>query len=225
MPNNLTYDKSIMTFTKNKKLLFATTIATVALTAMMVFIATNTVPSAVAQVKGPQTVSVSMKFNTPESFVASGGRSAVHMDVPVTHVDLKRGTTTSVDITLKHITGNNPYPFVNVSVVTPYHEIFYSPALTASTTPEQRLFAAQTGNLIPGSVDLSTLVSYSETGPIRIDAGGQHVIKMYITVPENMTSDFIGSGHFEIPLKITDSDGNSDTVVWQNGRIDFTVVN
>lgn len=213
-----------MTFNKNKKLLFATTVSTVALVAMMVFLVTNTGQAAVAQVTQPQPGSINLIVNTPQSFVASGGRSAIQMDVPVTHIDLKRGTTTTVDITLTHLASKNPFPYVNVNVVTPYHEIFYSPALTASTTPEQRMNAAQTGNLISGSIDLSTLVSYSETGPIRMDASGQHTIKMYITVPANMTSDFTGSGHFEIPLQVTDSDGNSNTVVWQNGRIDFTVV-
>lgn len=212
-----------MTLNKNKKLLFATTVSAVVLATALILLAANTVPAAVAQVKQPRG-EITLTSNTPESFITNGGNSSIQIEAPVTHVDLKKGTTTTVDITLKHLAGKNPYPFVNVYIVSPFHEIFYSPALTSATTPQQRLLAAQTGSLIPGSVDLSTLVSYSETGPIRIDAGGQHTIKMYITVPDNISPDFIGSGHFQIPLRVTDSDGNSNTVFWDNGRIDFTVV-
>lgn len=217
---------SLMTSIQNKKLLFATTLSAVVLVTAMVFLATTTTQEAIAQVKQPGTIQgINFVTQSPEDYITKGGKSAVQVEVPVKQITVKKGTTATVDIILKHMSGNNPYPFVNVSIVTPYHAIYYPPALTASTTPEQRLNAAETGNLIPGSVDLSTLVSYSETGPMKIGASGNHVVKMYVTIPDNIPPDMVGhGGHLEIPLKVTDSDGNSNTIVWQNGGIDFTVV-
>lgn len=215
-----------MTSIQNKKLLFATTLSAVILAATIMLLVTNTTQEAVAQVKQPGAIQgIGFVVQTPTDYVANGGKSAVQVEIPVQHIDVKRGTTTTVDVTLEHIASNNPYPFVNVDIITPYHEIYYPPSLTASTTEEQRLNATETGKLIPGSVDLSTLVSYSETGPITIDAGGKYVVKMYVTVPNDIPSDMIGNGgHIQIPLEVTDSNGNSNTVIWQNGGIDFTVV-
>jgi len=216
-----------MTLIKNKKLLFATILSAVVLATAMTLLVTNTTKEAVAQVKQPDgPIGVNLvTVSSPEEHIANGGKSAVKVEIPVKHVMLKRGTTTTVDITLRHLGGKDPYPLVNVGIISPYHDIYYPPALTASTTSEQRLNAIETGNQIPGSVDLSTLISYSETGPMKIGSNGKYVIKMYITIPNDIPVDMIGhGGHLEIPLKVTDSDGNSNTVVWQNGGIDFTVV-
>src|SRR6267143_874557 len=104
-----------MTLIQNKKLLFATILSAVVLATAMTLLATNTTKEAVAQIKQPDgPIGVNLITVSPEEHIAKGGKSAVQVEIPVKQIMLKRGTTTAVDITLRHLGGKDPYPFVNV---------------------------------------------------------------------------------------------------------------
>lgn len=215
-----------MTTEKQKRLLFAAVLPTIATAAIVAYLLTNTTQEAQAiQAPVPEVGNIVREVNTPKSHIEKGGKSAVEVDVPIKQISMKRGSTATVDVHIKHIKGAVPFPFVDVKTVPPNGSIFYPPSLAASTTPEQRLQAAETGNLIPGSIDLGTLVSFSEVNPVSIGSGGTQVIRMNISIPQDFPAEMIGHGVFlEVPIQVTDSNGNSDTVVWQNGGIDVFVV-
>lgn len=161
---------------------------------------------------------------TPYDYIAHGGRSAVIVEPLINQVNLTRGKITVVDLHVRHLAGTNPYPFVYVTPSPPYGNIWYPPALTSSTTPEQRIHAEESGNLISGSVDLGTLVSFQETTPIKIAAGGEGIVKMYVSVPATLGDEFVGQGAFlSIPIKATGGDANS-TILSQGGGVNFLIV-
>lgn len=167
----------------------------------------------------PQSGIAFKEIKTPDSFIANGGKSAVKVEIPTDKVIVSRGNTVDVDIHIKHIAGVNPFPFVNVNVISP-SGIYYPPSVAASTTPEQRMHAIETGKLISGSIDTSTLVSYSETNPVKILPNGEQVIVMHLSIPKNTPNEVVGNEILlSVPIQVTDSNGNSDTVAWENGKI------
>jgi hypothetical protein len=215
-----------MTNTKDKRLLFAAILPAIATVVIAAYLLTNTTQEAQAiQTPVPEIGNIVREVETPQSHIAKGGSSAVEVDISPNQVSLSRGSTVTVDVHIKHIQGTAPFPFVNVKAVPPSGNIFYPPSLASSTTPEQRLQAAETGKLIPGSIDLGTLVSFSAASPIKIGAGGDQVVKMNISIPQDFPAEMIGHGVFlEVPIEVTDNNGKSDTVVWQNGGITVVVV-
>ncbi|MBI3640345.1 MAG: hypothetical protein HY223_08535 [Thaumarchaeota archaeon] len=161
---------------------------------------------------------------TPYDYIAHGGRSAVIIEPLINQVNLTRGKTTTVDLHVRHLAGTNPFPFVYVTPSPPYGNIWYPPALASSTTPEQRIHAEESGKLISGSVDLGTLVSFQEKIPIKIAAGGEEVVKMYVSVPATLGDEFVGQGTFlSIPIKAVGGDTNS-TILSQAGGVNFFIV-
>ncbi|MGI0074127.1 MAG: hypothetical protein ACREA3_09995 [Nitrosotalea sp.] len=168
---------------------------------------------------------IGLQVVTPYSFLENGGRSAVIIDVPIKQVNVTRGNTATVDVHIKHLAGKNPFPFVYAMLTPPFNNIWYPPSIANSTTQEERIHATETGNLISGSIDLGTLITFSETKPIKIKAGSEQIIKMYITVPQNLGEEFVGQGvNLNIPIKVTDNDGNSNTVIGQDGNVNFFIV-
>jgi hypothetical protein len=161
---------------------------------------------------------------TPYDYIARGGRSAVVIEPSINQVNLTRGTTTTVDLHVRHLAGINPFPFAYVTLSPPFGTIFYPAHLASSTTPEQRLNAEETRNLISGSLDLGTLVSFQETMPIKIAAGGEDIVKMYVSVPVTLGDEFVGQGgSLNIPIKATSGDANS-TMFAQEGGVNFLIV-
>lgn len=216
-----------MTKIQNKKLLFATVLPAIATLAIVAFLHANAPQQAAAMsTPSPQIARLGFDVQTVDSFIANGGRSIAKVEIPVKQVNLTRGGTAEVDLHLKHIgASTNPFAAINVQVLPPKGYIWYPASLAASTTFEQRVHAAETGNLIPGSMDLGSMVSYSETNPVSVGAGKEQIVKMFITIPKGLPDDVVGQGAFiSIHIKATDDNGNPNTVFGQDGGIKFQVI-
>jgi hypothetical protein len=215
-----------MTKIHNKKLLLAAILPAVATVAIVAFLLSSSTHEAQAvQTPAGQMGSIGLDVETSDSFLAKGGRSVVKIEMPINEVKLTRGVTTSVDLHIHHVAGINPFTYVSVTLLPPNGYIWYSAALTASTTPEQRLHAAETGQLIPGSIDLGKIVSFSETKPVTVGAGSEQVVKMYITMPKDLPDNVIGQGgYLNIPIKAADNNGDASTVYADSSGINFQVV-
>lgn len=215
-----------MTKINNKRLLFAI-IPTIATAVIVAYLLANTAQEAHAiQAPASKITRLGLEAETVDSYIAKGGKSIAKVEIPVKQVNITRGSTAEIDLHLKHIAaGSSPYSFVNMKVLAPKGYIWYPGSITSSTTFEQRIHATETGNLIPGSVDLSTLVTFSETNPVAIGAGGEYIVKMFITIPKNLPDDVVGQGvPISIPVEVTDDKGNPNTVFIQDGVVKFQVV-
>ncbi|MBI3638711.1 MAG: hypothetical protein HY223_00155 [Thaumarchaeota archaeon] len=216
-----------MTKIHNKKLLFAAILPTIATAVIIAYLlASPTQQASAAQTPPPQVTRLGYDVETVDSYIAKGGKSIAKVEIPVKQVDVIRGSTAEVDLHLKHIAASaSPFASVNVKVLPLKGYTWYPASLASSTTFEQRVQAAETGNLIPGSVDLGSLVTFSETNSLAIGAGNEHIVKMFITIPKNLPDDIVGQGAFiNIPIEVTDDSGNPDTVFVQSGGIKFQVV-
>lgn len=215
-----------MTKIHNKKLLF-TAIPTIITAVIVAYLLANTAQEAHAvQVPAPAVTRMGHDVETIDSYIAKGGKSIAKVEIPVKQVNLTRGNTAEIDLHLKHIAaGSNPYSVVNMKVLPLKGYTWYPASLASSTTFEQRVHAAETGSLIPGSVDLGTLVTFSEANPVAVGPGGEYIVKMFITMPKNLPDDVVGQGApIDIPIEVTDDKGNSNTVFMQDGVVKFQVI-
>lgn len=163
-------------------------------------------------------------LQTPDSVIASGKGSAVKVEIPVNEITVNRGNSADVSVHIKYIAGTNSYPFVVAKLVPPVG-IYYPPMVASSTTPEQRMNAMETGTLIAGSINLNSLVSYSDVNPNKISPNNEQDIMMHISIPKDAPNELIGNSlSITVPIQVTDSDGNSGTVAWENGRITIHVM-
>ncbi len=216
----------LMTKMSNKKTLFGAILATITFSVIVSYLLTDTTQDAQAVQSPVQTISgITFDVDTADSYLAKGGKSIVKVEFPVKELKLIRGVTTAIDLHVKHVAGANPFPLVNVKVVPPNGYIWYPASMASLTTADQRIHAAETGILIPGSVDLGKIVTFSEANSVAIAAGNEHVVKMYITMPKDLPDDVIGHGAFlNVPIQAEDSNGNSDTVFAESAGINFQVV-
>ncbi|GEM_PF-3313259 len=163
-------------------------------------------------------------IDNPTSFFARGGKSAVTVEPLLNEVRLTRGSSTVVDLNVQHVASANPFPTVSVKALPPNGYIWYPPSVTASTTLDQRVNAAATGKLIPGSIDLGTLVTFSDPNPAVIQPSGKQVVHMTITLPKDIPDNAVGQGiYLPIPVQVTDSNGNSNTVFADTHGIEVIV--
>lgn len=215
-----------MTKFNDRKLLFVAILPTIVLaTIAVVFLTNNAQDAQAVQTQDKPLDSIKFDVDTADSYLAKGGKSIVRIETPVKEVKLTRGATTTVDLHIKHVAGTTPFPAVNVKVLPPNGYIWYPASLASTTTEEQRIHAAETGILIPGSVDLGKAVTFSEVNSVVIGAGSEHVIKMSVTLPKDLPDDTIGHGAFlNVPIQVTDSNGNSDTVYVEGSGVSFQVV-
>lgn len=216
-----------MTNNNIRKLLYGIA-AAVAVVAIVSYATMNNLPNAQGSVSTEkialQPGIVMKEIKEPDRFIASGGRSAVKVEIPIGEITVNRGNTVDVDVHVKHIAGTNPFPFVIAKLIPPTG-IYYPPTVASSTTPEQRMKAMELGKLIPGSINLNDLVSYSEVNPIKILPNSEQVVVMHVSIPKDAPNDVIGNDlSISIPIQVTDNNGNSDTIAWQNGRMIVHVV-
>lgn len=214
-----------MTKITNKKLLVALLPAIVVAT-VVTYLSIGSVHEANAAIQ-VQTMNVTKaSFDVVENqavFFSKGGRSAVTVEPVVGEIRLTRGVPTNVDLEIQHISSANPFPTINVKTLSPNGYIWYSPSLTSSTTYDQRVQAAETGKLIPGSIDLGTLVTFSNNS-VDVQAGTTQVIHMTITLPKDIPDDAIGQGiYVPIPVQVVDSDGKSNTVFVQSHGVEVVI--
>jgi hypothetical protein len=217
-----------MTKIQNKQqLLFATIIPAIATIAIAAYLFANTPQQASAvQTQPPQIARLGFDVETVDSYIAKGGKSIAKLEIPIKQVNLTRGSTAEVDLHLKHIAASaSPFTLVNVKILPPKGYTWYPASLASSTTFEQRVQAAETGKRIPGSVDLGSIVTFSETNPVPIGPGNEHVVKMFITIPKDLPDNIVGQGAFiRVPIEATDDMGHPNTVFVQSNGTKFQVV-
>lgn len=213
-----------MTKITNKKLLVAMLPAIVVATIVAYMSIGSSHEAQAIQGQGITVTKATFDVENQNSFLAKGGRSAVTVDSAVNEMRLVRGVPTDVDLNVKHIAGANPFPTVSVKALPPNGYIWYSPALVVSTTADQRVQAAETGKLIPGSINLGSLVTFSNTDTVAVAAGGEQVIHMTITLPKDIPDNMIGQGvYLPIPVQVVDSDGKSNTVFVDTHGVNIVV--
>lgn len=215
-----------MTSFRNKKLLFVAILPTIVIATIAAVLLTNITQDAQAiQAPAQKLQSITFDVDTSDSFLAKGGRSIVKVETPVKEIKLTRGAVTTVDLHIRHVPGTNPFPTVNVKVSPPNGYIWYPPSIASSTTEEQRIHAAETGILIPGSIDLGKVVTFSEINSVAVGAGNEQIVRMFVTMPKDLPDNAIGHGAFlNVPIQVVDSNGNSDTVFSEGTGINFQVV-
>lgn len=215
-----------MTNIRNKKLLFVAILPIIVVVTIASVLFTNITQDAHA-VQAPTQTLQNIPFNvvTEDSFLANGGRSIVKVETPVKEIQLTRGNTIAVDLHIRHVSGSNPFQTVNVKVSSPNGYIWYPPSIASSTTEEQRIHAAETGILIPGSIDLGKLVTFSQETPVSVRASDEQIVKMYVSLPKDLPDDVVGHGAFlNVPIQVTDSDRKSGTVFYEDAGVNFQVV-
>jgi hypothetical protein len=170
-------------------------------------------------------VTISHKADTPESYLADGGRAAVVMELPTKHVIISKGEDATAPVVLRHLSGsNNPSSFVDVKLSPPNGYIYYSASLAKSTTEEQRMEAAMTGNLITGSIDLGTFVEFDDASANpKIDADATSIVQARFVVPANIPDEMIGQT-IQLPIILSAFDDKGDEVFTQNDLLEVEIV-
>jgi hypothetical protein len=127
----------------------------------------------------------------PGIFLAQGGKSVVTVKADNQDISLTRGSTARVVLTLSHMPGQNPLPFVNI--VDAKINNGYIPAYLANqTTPEQRVEALQAGKPIPGAIDLNSLVTFESKPTVAIKPNESKQIFMDIAIPKDWDDRMVG---------------------------------
>lgn len=166
--------------------------------------------------------SISLQVLEAGSFVQQTGKSAVKAEFASKEVSVARGNTVTVQARIQHVGGANAESAVNVKVLPPVGYILYPPSLAKSTTLEERVQAAETGNLIAGSIDLGQLVTVVGSNQKAIEKAGEQVFQIQISVPKDLSDEMVGSG-FHIPLIVQATDNSGNLVFTDSTGIDVTV--
>lgn len=217
----------------NNAIIFAAMVVAGLFAAVFVFVA-STGPSQDAQavVQAPPAVAAeedantSMKPMTAESYVQETGKSAVKAEFPVKEIQLKRGTSGTVNVHIKHLGGVNAESSVTVKVSPPTGYILLPKSVAETTTPEQRLQAAQTGQIIPGGIDLSSLMTFTGLPADRsmsIAANNEQIVQVRISLPADFPAEMVGRG-FHIPIIVEAIAGDGSMIVAENNGLDIQVV-
>lgn len=128
----------------------------------------------------------------PGLFLANGGKSVilVHPDNNNSKLNVTRGSTGTIFLTLTHRHAGHPLPSVEITNVTINNG--YIPAYAANlTTPEQRVEALQAGKPIPGAIDLNSLVKFTPK-QVTLQPGESKQIRMDITIPKDWDDRMVG---------------------------------
>ncbi|AIC15564.1 exported protein of unknown function [Nitrososphaera viennensis EN76] len=171
-------------------------------------------------------LAVSYKSPDRDSFLAEGGRAAVVMERPTDIVKVARGESVSTPIIIKHIAGSNPSSYVDVKISAPNGYILYPASLAATTAEEERQQASLTGKLIPGSIDLGTLVATNDANAhVKVNPGASSTAHVTLTVPKTFPDEMVGET-IDLPIIITATDdaGNADTVYIENNSVVLEVI-
>ncbi|WP_337861510.1 hypothetical protein [Nitrososphaera sp.] len=170
---------------------------------------------------------ISVRITNAEEHVNQTGKSAVKVELPINEVKVKKGSTATVNVNIKHIGGENGSSYANVKVLPPTGYLLYPPSLAKSTSFEQRQEAMLTGKQVPGSIDLGTLITYAglNNNSIAIPKGNIQSVVMNISIPNTLPGELVGTG-FPVPiiLQVTDDRGNSDTVLVENSSVNVEVI-
>jgi hypothetical protein len=166
-------------------------------------------------------LAVEFKSLDRDTFLAEGGKAAVVMERPTDIVKVARGESVSTPIIIKHIAGSNPSSYVDVKISAPNGYILYPASLAATTTEEERQQASLTGKLIPGSIDLGTLVLTNDANAhAKVNPGATYTAHVTFAIPKTFPDEMVGKT-MDLPIIITATDdtGNADTVFVENNSV------
>lgn len=159
-----------------------------------------------------------------ESYVKATGNSAVKAEFPTKMVQLKKGTSTTVNVVIKHIGGANAKPTSDVSVSPPTGYILLPKSVAEKTTPEERLSAATTGKMISGGIDMASLLTIGASErSLHLAANTQNSVQVKISLPDNLPDELVGTG-FHIPILLNAVDAAGNQIVVENNGIDVEVI-
>ncbi len=214
MPNT---NKSIATFA-------VLAVAGLLIATMFIFVGPiRPLQPAQAVVEEPPTEgNISLRVLEAGSFVQETGKSAVKAEFISKEVSVVRGNTVTVQARVQHVGGENAEPSINVKVLPPIGYVLYPPSLAKSTTPEERIQAAETGRLVAGSIDLGQLVTIVGPSEKAVEKAGEHVFQIQISVPKDFSDEMVGSG-FHIPLVVQATDNSGNPIFTDSTGIDVTV--
>lgn len=155
-----------------------------------------------------KTDQIAFQIADPRSYVEQTGKSAIVAEIVSEKVSAQRGGSANIQVFAKHLAGANGDQSINVKVLPPTGYILYPPSVAASTTPEQRVEAARTGSLIPGSIDLSDFMAIAGASEKAVAKSAQQTFDIVISVPKDLPDELLGQEIY-IPINIsaTDSDG------------------
>jgi hypothetical protein len=121
--------------------------------------------------------------------------------------------------------GVNAEPSVTVKVSPPTGYILLPKSVAETTTPEQRLQAAQTGHIIPGGIDLGSLMTFTGLPADRsmsIAANNEQIVQVRISLPADFPAEMVGRG-FHIPIMVEAMAGDGSMIVAENNGVDIQV--
>lgn len=163
----------------------------------------------------------------PTAFLFSGGRSAVIIDAEIKELSLKRGEPATVALDVKHLVGNNGFESLQL-VPAGARGSLGLPSSAALLTPEERSELIKEGKAIPGTIPLSSFVTYSDS-LLTLNAGETKSIQMTITIPNNLPDEMLQKSiHISPDLTILEMqsrppDRASDALVFSD-MVTVTVV-
>ncbi len=137
----------------------------------------------------------------PDSFIRDGGKSAILVKTNPETIKLTRGESTTVMLNISHVGGTEALNEVNLTP-TVFQGAVLLPSAVDKTTVEERAELLSQGKPIPGSIELSSLVNFSEAR-IKVLAGETKTMQMTISLPKDLPDEIIGKSiHFSPSLEI-----------------------
>lgn len=125
----------------------------------------------------------------PTAFLFAGGRSAIVVVAEPTKIDLPRGESIDVTLNIEHMVGNNGFDSLTL-VPTGSRGNLVLPSSVQDLTPEERTELMKQDSPIPGTIPLSSFVSYSDP-QVTLGAGETKSIQMTIAIPKDLPDEMV----------------------------------
>lgn len=134
----------------------------------------------------------------PQAWLQAGRRGAITGSFNAWEINVTRGKTVDVVLTLKYTPGVNPLPNVTI---TPHGDggMILPPSVSASVDPLQTIRSMQQNKSISGALFTKDLTSF-EPSSISLKPGESKEIVVHITVPQNWPDEMVGK---ETPITPT----------------------
>gem|GEM_PF-4832895 len=163
----------------------------------------------------------------PTAFLFAGGRSAIIVVAEPTKIDLPRGESIDVTLNIEHMVGNNGFGSLTL-VPAGSRGSLILPSSVQDLTPEERTELMKQSRPIPGTIPLSSIVSYSDP-QVTLGAGETKSIRMTIAIPKDLPDEMVQKSiHISPNLVIlemqnAEPDRASDALVYSD-MVTVTVV-
>ena len=151
---------------------------------------------------------ISLEVLEPATYSRDTGRSSVLVDFDGEPVEIKRGSSATVEMVAKHLGGAEADQSVNVRILPPIGYTLYPPSVAESTTAEERFESAKSGRVLAGAIDLGELVTIVGADEKAVEKSGQQTFSVMISIPEDYPDELLGEEFIPINAEATDSNGN-----------------